>query len=678
MHFFILPKKDTTIFESKNTLNAGLDQVLDIDKAVNLQQGTSDPNVTVTSSVSSRILIKFDLTELSASILSGSVTASSVYLNMFAVEGKEIPLSYSIFAHPISQSWDMGTGHKDDFPIVKNGASWLTKDGLTDWIPSGSIIATGSATGSNGDSVSGSGATWFTTSAASQSFDFQTTDLHLDVTSIVHLWLSGSSQELDSSVSTEGLENEGFIIKRSNSDEIDEKLFGSLSFYSNETHTVYRPRLEVVWDDQIYNEATTSTTLFTTSSATASVDVTLAVVTASSATGGLGDGYTSSISGPATGTFVFTFASFSSGKQFELTSSIETHGAIHAAPQLLVYSSSDDINLPDTASEGIFFFATASDGGSDADSLSGSIENLVLEINQSTGSVFVTASLSGSNALVLSASRSGSDGNLITFSGSTATLLAGGSNLYTSASNAFFTSAIFEFTESAGVYTSCSLGSGSVYISGSVTFVTFSVVTCSFTQSLGSGFQPYDGTPSTNRSMSIGTSSEFSSYSLDQETGIFLSQSFTNTTQSFDYTSASISESTSESFDLRQLDLASDPVLTITNLKEEYIRDTTVRFELFARERFPTKEFVTGSWAYTRDHRILPSSSFYSIRDAYTEEEIVPFSNNSRISLVSGSHYFNLLLPGYEPERFYRILLKVEKDGIENTFDKDYIFKIIR
>ncbi len=663
MHFFILPKKDTTIFESKNTLNAGLDQVLDIEKAVDLQQGTSDPNVTVTSSVSSRILIKFDLTELSASILSGSVTASSVYLNMFAVEGKEIPLSYSIFAHPISQSWDMGTGHKDDFPIVKNGANWDTKDGLTSWIPSGSIIATGSATGSNGDSVSGSGATWFTSSAASQSFDFQTTDLQMDVTAIVLLWLSGS------------LDNEGFIIKRSNDDETNEKLLGALSFYSNETHTVYRPRLEVVWDDQIYTEATTSTTLFTTSSATASVDVTLAVVTASSVTGGLGTDYTTG--GPATGTFVFTFASFSSGKQFELTSSIETHGelGIHAAPLRLVYSSSDDINLPDTASEGIFFFATSSNGGSDADSLSGSIENLVLEINQSTGSTFVTASLSGSNALVLSASRSGSDGNLITFSGSTATLLAGGTNLYASASNAFFTSAIYEFTESAGVYTSCSLGSGSVYISESTTFVTFSVVTCSFTASLGTSFQPG---PSTNQSMSIGTSSEFSSYSLDIETGIFSSQSFTNTTQSFDYTSASISESTSASFDLRQLDLASDPVLTITNLKEEYLRDSTVRFELFARERFPKKEFVTGSWAYTRNHRILPSSSFYSIRDAYTEEEIVPFSNNSRISLVSGSHYFNLLLPGYEPERFYRILLKVEKDGIENIFDKDYIFKIIR
>ena len=56
MHFFTFAEKDTTIYESSGSLNAGLDEILEIRKDV------SDTGDVVDVS---RILIKFDITEIS-------------------------------------------------------------------------------------------------------------------------------------------------------------------------------------------------------------------------------------------------------------------------------------------------------------------------------------------------------------------------------------------------------------------------------------------------------------------------------------------------------------------------------------------------------------------------------------------------------------------------------------
>ena len=53
MHYFIFADKDTTLYEGSGSLNAGLDEVLEIKKDI------SDTGATVDVS---RTLIKFDLT----------------------------------------------------------------------------------------------------------------------------------------------------------------------------------------------------------------------------------------------------------------------------------------------------------------------------------------------------------------------------------------------------------------------------------------------------------------------------------------------------------------------------------------------------------------------------------------------------------------------------------------
>ena len=52
--------------------------------------------------------------------------------------------------------------------------------------------------------------------------------------------------------------NYGFIVKRSNSTEIDTTNYGTLSFFSRETQTIYVPKLELKWDDSTWSTGSLS------------------------------------------------------------------------------------------------------------------------------------------------------------------------------------------------------------------------------------------------------------------------------------------------------------------------------------------------------------------------------------------------------------------------------------
>ena len=233
MHYFLFAEKDSTIYGDSVHSNTGLDQILEIEKQLVHSENDTPYN--------SRILIKFDLSDFSASLVSGQTSGSDMryYLNLYTSEAIEIPLEYTIYAYPVSQSWEMGIGKKSDIPITKTGVSWQIRDGITVSGDTGSLWA---ATGS--DYISGSGY------ESSQSFSFQTTDIHMDITTMVQAWLSGS------------LENHGILLKRSDVDEQSILNQGTLQFFSNETHTIYRPRLEAVWKDFSYSPRMLTTTTY--------------------------------------------------------------------------------------------------------------------------------------------------------------------------------------------------------------------------------------------------------------------------------------------------------------------------------------------------------------------------------------------------------------------------------
>ena len=123
------------------------------------------------------------------------------------------------------------------------------------------------------------------------------------------------------------------------------------------------------------------------------------------------------------------------------------------------------------------------------------------------------------------------------------------------------------------------------------------------------------------------------------------------------------------------------------NLKPEYKEKSKVKFRVVGRELYPTRGFDTTPAALTVKYlpsgsRTLQQGAYYSVKDAETEDVIIPFSTGSIISCDSTSNYFNLWMDGFQPERFYRFEIKVVSgSGTDETsmiYDDGYEFKVVR
>ncbi len=238
MYYHIFTDRDATIYEKYPERNTGIDQVLQLSKVAS---GSLLNGIFQSNTYNSRILIDFksQLADISKSIVEGDIpvpgvgdNSSSFFLTLKAVDAHSLPISYSLVAYPISQSWSNGEGYFNDVPEDKNGVSWYYRTNTVAWASSSAINEDG-----GGGTTEAGGGTWHTGSYASQSFNYQSPDVRMNITSIVQKWFNNT------------YENNGLIIKRPTLDETDSTKFGSIGFFSRDTHTVYGPKLEVAWSD---------------------------------------------------------------------------------------------------------------------------------------------------------------------------------------------------------------------------------------------------------------------------------------------------------------------------------------------------------------------------------------------------------------------------------------------
>ena len=110
---------------------------------------------------------------------------------------------------------------------------------------------------------------------------------------------------------------------------------------------------------------------------------------------------------------------------------------------------------------------------------------------------------------------------------------------------------------------------------------------------------------------------------------------------------------------------------------QEYNQNDEAIFRIHVRDKYPTRQFASSS--NFLDVGYFTTSSFYSIRDAHTEQEVIPFdNNNTKLSADSEGMYFKLFMNGLQPERYYRVLFKhINNDGTR-IYDDNYYFKVIR
>jgi hypothetical protein len=235
----IFPEKTATLYSYYPTTNTGLDEIIEL---------STYYTITGTNEVS-RGLIKFPTNQIN-DLIANKVTNKvfDVYLKLYLANASSLPLNYILYCHPISGSWDMGTGKLGNLPITTDGVSWQFRDTISgsNWFSSFPANTTGSY---RSGSIAGGGL-WYTSSAyqSTQSFTNSTSkDIELKVTNTISAWYSSS------------ISNEGFILKHAPSLEFTTASKFETKYFSGNTHTIYPPCLEIRWDDSLYSTGSLST-----------------------------------------------------------------------------------------------------------------------------------------------------------------------------------------------------------------------------------------------------------------------------------------------------------------------------------------------------------------------------------------------------------------------------------
>jgi hypothetical protein len=111
--------------------------------------------------------------------------------------------------------------------------------------------------------------------------------------------------------------------------------------------------------------------------------------------------------------------------------------------------------------------------------------------------------------------------------------------------------------------------------------------------------------------------------------------------------------------------------------QEEYNQNAEALFRIHVRDKYPTRQFASSSNFLNVGY--FTTSSFYSIRDAHTEQEIIPFDDNfTKLSADSDGMFFKIFMKGLQPERYYRVLFKHTNNDGTRIYDNNYHFKVVR
>jgi len=219
MKKILTASKDTTLYQAFPTINAGLDEILEIGKVVRATQEVTSSTAYTTGSA--RSLLYFDL-PTTASVFSGS----NFFLNLKLANADNVRRNQRILVYQVSRSWDEGSGFfYQNVENVNDGATWRQCSGSTSWSLAGGDFLTGS------------------TSASITLSTYPLQDIRVDVTNILRPIVSQSLQSTF----------HGLALQFPTSDELDNQNEGYVKIFSTQTHTIYQPTLEITWDNQIFS-----------------------------------------------------------------------------------------------------------------------------------------------------------------------------------------------------------------------------------------------------------------------------------------------------------------------------------------------------------------------------------------------------------------------------------------
>ena len=117
--------------------------------------------------------------------------------------------------------------------------------------------------------------------------------------------------------------------------------------------------------------------------------------------------------------------------------------------------------------------------------------------------------------------------------------------------------------------------------------------------------------------------------------------------------------------------------VTLYKNKQEFNQNDEALLRIHVRDKYPTRQFASSSNYLNPGY--FTTASYYSIRDAHTEEEVIPFDTSyTKLSSDSEGMYFKIFMKGLQPERYYRILFKHKNNEGTKIYDNKYHFKVVR
>jgi hypothetical protein len=215
MRTFIPIKEDASIYQRYPLTNTGLDEVLEVGKVVKSTDGDA-----MYASGSARILLNIDMPSENQ-----YPTNSLYYLNLKIANAKNVNRYQTLEVYPVSRSWVEGSGYfYQDTQNSEDGVTWTTYNATSNWnSPGGNFVTS--------------------TSSLYEMSSVPITDVKINVTNIISSVVRG--------INTTPWN--GLIIKFPTADEANSKNKGNIKFFSSNTHTIFAPKLEVLYPSQVFS-----------------------------------------------------------------------------------------------------------------------------------------------------------------------------------------------------------------------------------------------------------------------------------------------------------------------------------------------------------------------------------------------------------------------------------------
>jgi uncharacterized membrane protein len=124
-------------------------------------------------------------------------------------------------------------------------------------------------------------------------------------------------------------------------------------------------------------------------------------------------------------------------------------------------------------------------------------------------------------------------------------------------------------------------------------------------------------------------------------------------------------------------DVDLESFLIYSKLKPEYKDTEIIKLRIYARDKYhiksPTNLFPTQTV------QKLPTTTYYAVLDAATDEYIIPFDNiYNKVSCDNTSNYIYMDMNGFMPERYYRLEFMITDGFTQQYIDDQIYFKVVR